>query len=80
MERPLQKLATPALEKNFDPEKLKMFELQNSIIEKLEGENGNAIEHVSTEDVIKAIRKLKSERPQTRMEYLQSTINLQQKN
>ena len=56
-----QQLAIPALEQqHFDLEKLDLAETQNKIIEKQEKEKGHEIEHISTEEIHKAINKLKS--------------------
>ena len=55
-----QQLATPSVEENFNTEKLELIELQNNIIERMETGNGNGIDHVSANEVSKAIMKLKA--------------------
>ncbi|CAC5418298.1 unnamed protein product [Mytilus coruscus] len=55
-----QQLATPTLEENFDTEKLGLVEIQNNIIESIEREKGQGIDHVNVKEVNKAIEKLKA--------------------
>ena len=59
---------------NFDTEKLELAKIQNVIIEDLERDSV-PIEKVSEEEVIKAIKKMKSQ--QTVMEYVPSTLNME---
>ncbi|CAC5420238.1 unnamed protein product [Mytilus coruscus] len=51
-----QQLATPTLEENFDTEKLELVEIQNNIIESIEREKGQGIDHVNVKEVNKADR------------------------
>ncbi|CAC5362879.1 unnamed protein product [Mytilus coruscus] len=55
-----QQLATPTLEENVDTEKLELVEIQNNIIESIEREKGQGIDHVNVKEVNKAIEKLKA--------------------
>ncbi|CAC5405766.1 unnamed protein product [Mytilus coruscus] len=55
-----QQLATPTLEENFDTEKLELVEIQNKIIESIEREKGQGIDHVNVKEVNKAVKNLKA--------------------
>ncbi|CAC5361255.1 unnamed protein product [Mytilus coruscus] len=55
-----QQLATPTLEQNFDTEKIELAEIQNNIIESIEMEKDQGIDHVIVKEVNMAIEKLKA--------------------